>query len=162
MNFLFLLALLSFSTYNGRWEDPTLTHSEPAELAPYVTGAFAEWATAAPIRDAGTGDDVVFEWGDPLGDWGGQSTLMGSETDSTRYVHCTVTLDRAWWDSHGEDARRWLVLHELGHCFGLDHSQGGVMDPAGSYTTIQPDDVAGIRSIYGAMRPIHIALLASD
>lgn len=46
-----------------------------------------------------------------------------------------------------------LALHEIGHALGLDHvSQGAnsVMTPSLSQNHLQPDDINGIREIYGA------------
>ncbi len=50
-----------------------------------------------------------------------------------------------------------LLLHELGHAIGLDHSEvrtavmaGPPAAPAYSYaTTLQPDDIAGCQALYG-------------
>lgn len=39
--------------------------------------------------------------------------------------------------------------HELGHAIGLDHTnKTSVMQPAGSYYGIQPDDIAAVQELY--------------
>ena len=50
---------------------------------------------------------------------------------------------------------RWNLLHELGHVVGLGHPDGAgqnvaaVMNLLSSYDELQPDDIAGIRALYG-------------
>ena len=40
--------------------------------------------------------------------------------------------------------------HELGHAIGLAHNEGqSVMQSAGSYLSIQPEDVVAVRKLYG-------------
>ncbi|MEQ8809323.1 MAG: matrixin family metalloprotease, partial [Imperialibacter sp.] len=44
-----------------------------------------------------------------------------------------------------------LVLHEIGHILGLGHvSTSNIMNPGFSSTELQPGDIQGIQSIYGA------------
>ena len=50
---------------------------------------------------------------------------------------------------------RWNLLHELGHIVGLGHPDGAgqnvaaVMNLRSTYDDLQPDDIAGIRALYG-------------
>jgi hypothetical protein len=62
---------------------------------------------------------------------------------------------RQSWQTNGTTYDLMTVsLHELGHALGMDHSQvsTAVMWPTytGSKQTLTTDDIAGIRSIYGA------------
>lgn len=56
-----------------------------------------------------------------------------------------------------------VVLHELGHSLGLDHSfePGSVMGPSyvGARRTLSPDDIAGVQSIYGVPEPTALMLV---
>src|SRR5581483_10532644 len=60
-----------------------------------------------------------------------------------------------------------IILHELGHAIGLDHSEvptsvmaGPPASPAFSYATnLTPDDIAGCQALYG---PAHNAVAASQ
>jgi len=89
-------------------------------------------------------------------------------------------------DAHFDTARTWVddaadtpgdgdfdlftvVLHELGHALGLDHSGvvGSVMEPiyGGGRRILTADDIAGIQAIYGpeqeAPEPTTLLLLSS-
>ncbi len=43
-----------------------------------------------------------------------------------------------------------VLLHELGHCIGLDHAPNSIMSPTISNTyQLTPDDIAGVSYLYG-------------
>lgn len=57
-------------------------------------------------------------------------------------------LQNAWY---GYSNNRIIntVEHELGHAIGLNHNKGvSVMYPAGSYYTIQPQDIKAVKKLY--------------
>jgi len=79
-------------------------------------------------------------------------------------------------DFHFDDAETWadaagggvfdiesVALHEIGHLLGLEHTSiaGSVMFPTyqGQVRTLQSDDIAGIRSLYGRRGPVMQALV---
>ena len=78
---------------------------------------------------------------------GESATLFNSAQDWSAYP--------GPWRPHLGDFHR-IVLHELGHIAGLahpdDHGQtvGAMMNSGSTEERLQPDDIAGIRAIYGS------------
>jgi hypothetical protein len=112
----------------------------------------------------GAGDlELGAEFGsrDCNGDFLGDDTLAVTmiESDGGDFVRAGMVFNDAldWtlydglWDPDEPDFRR-VALHELGHWLGLDHEIGAaaIMQPfASSIDTLQADDVAGVRFLYG-------------
>lgn len=85
--------------------------------------------------------------------------LTNSTTNSmTGYItHADVQLNAAYLlnPSYGYSQQRVIntAEHELGHAIGLQHNNGlSVMQPAGSFYTIQPADVQAVKKLY-AQKP---------
>lgn len=81
--------------------------------------------------------------------------LTKSTTNSVtrRFMHATVYLNTHYLTdpSYGYSQERIVntAEHELGHAIGLDHtSEVSVMQPAGSFYTIQPADVQAVKQLY--------------
>ena len=81
--------------------------------------------------------------------------LTNSTTNAmTGYItHADVQLNAGYLldPSYGYSQQRVIntAEHELGHAIGLQHNNGtSVMQPAGSFFTIQPADVAAVRKLY--------------
>lgn len=69
------------------------------------------------------------------------------------YLHATVYLNSYYLlnPTFGYSQQRIIntAEHELGHAIGLQHTnQRSVMQPAGSYNSIQPLDIANVRKLY--------------
>jgi acylphosphatase len=132
-----------------------------------LRGAFDRWASVTPLNfteHPATGD-IRIGWVN--GDHGDGSPFDGP---SGVLAHCFYPPPNGGdiaGDCHFDDAETWSVssppagvdlptvaLHELGHGLGLNHSA----DPTavmyayygGPRRELQSDDIAGIRSIYGA------------
>ena len=81
-------------------------------------------------------------------------TESESNVLTKRLVRATVKLNHYYLSNprFGYDMERIrnTAEHELGHAIGLAHNEGqSVMQSAGSYLSIQPEDVVAVRKLYG-------------
>ncbi len=72
---------------------------------------------------------------------------------TNRFTHITVRLNRHYLlnyvYNYSYDRIVNTAEHELGHAIGLDHTDGeSVMQPAGSFYSIQDTDVEAVRQLY--------------
>ena len=72
---------------------------------------------------------------------------------TNRFTHITVRLNRHYLlnvvYNYSYDRIVNTAEHELGHAIGLDHTDGeSVMQPAGSFYSIQDSDVEAVRQLY--------------
>lgn len=80
-------------------------------------------------------------------------TKTSSNSLTNRFMHATVYLNTYYLTdpSYGYSQERIVntAEHELGHAIGLDHNNAvSVMQPAGSFYTIQPTDVQAVQKLY--------------
>ncbi|XP_055346859.1 matrix metalloproteinase-14-like [Paramacrobiotus metropolitanus] len=119
--------------------------------------AFFEWEKAGPFNitlkpDGPVHIDIKFAPGDGPGKAlayaYGPGPGIGGDMRFDEYEDWTVR------SASGQNLYM-VALHEIGHTFGLDHSnvKGAIMNPYYSgYVqgkSLQPDDIAGIQAIYG-------------
>lgn len=76
-------------------------------------------------------------------------------TMTGQIAHATVLLNRYYLlnPAYGYSEQRIVntVEHELGHAIGLNHTNKvSVMQPAGSFYTIQPGDVSRVNQLYSS------------
>ena len=115
--------------YGDRWAPVLVVWGNPSSEGGYVGGVpLAGWAGPFPEK-AGDGSQVyVSGWMDLDADW-----------------------TAAWISKGGEQYVRAMMLHELGHLIGLDHTaaQGMLMNVTGSGggLTFSPDELRGIESL---------------
>lgn len=119
----------------------------------------------------GTNDNIISELGGSSG-----STLAFCETPISDGWRIRVYADAAVWSDgpttpNNQFDLQGVICHELGHALGLGHSviagatmEASVANPAVTSRSIQPDDVAGLQSIYGvaaAGKPIISGIVVS-
>lgn len=112
------------------------------------TGAFTFKLVNSPNR----ANVTVAAINDPASRAAGLAKMSVDQNTNT-FVSGQVELNRAYLldPEYGYNHQRIVntVEHELGHVIGLGHTnQVSVMQPAGSYYTIQPRDVQDVNQIY--------------
>ena len=145
---------------------PDLTQNEQRAA---LRGAFDRWSAVTPLgftENPNTGDIRIGWYSGDHGD-GASNAFDGV---SGTLAHCFYPPPNGGdiaGDCHFDEAETWSVnlppsgidlpsvaLHELGHGLGLDHSEdtNAVMYAyyGGPRRELTDDDIAGIRSIYGA------------
>ncbi|WP_076459193.1 matrixin family metalloprotease [Limosilactobacillus caccae] len=131
--------------------NPTLDSATEAAIRAWnQTGAF----TFKRVSDKNKANIVVTTMNRSDSDAAGL-TQTSSNSLTQRYVHATVYLNTYYLTdpSYGYSQERIIntAEHELGHAIGLDHTDAvSVMQPAGSFYTIQPADVQAVNKLYSA------------
>jgi len=106
--------------------------------------------TAIPV----SGDTThIVKWEETTWTWGASAVgiTVYTYTGSTM-LDADVYLNGVDYTWSSATVTRQVSLHELGHAMGLGHSADStaIMYPVvGASTTLQPDDLAGIRALYG-------------
>lgn len=148
------------ATIGARWPRPTATVyvdlSNPV-LRNAAESAISQWNRTGAfnfqqINDKSKADIIVMAINENSDNAAG---LTNSTTNAmTGYLtHAEVQLNAGYLlnPSYGYSQQRVIntAEHELGHAIGLQHNSGtSVMQPAGSFYTIQPADVTAVKKLY--------------
>lgn len=112
------------------------------------TGAF-KFTRVSSKKDA----DIIATTDNDQGNKAAGVTEMSQRVNSGIFVHGHVYLNSAYLlnPAYGYTHERIVntAEHELGHAIGLNHTdQVSVMQPAGSFYSVQPEDVQHVRQLY--------------
>jgi predicted Zn-dependent protease len=136
----------AYTTF-GKWAETCFTWV--AEEPEVFKWAIDEWAKHANVTDCGNtaNPEILMFWdyGITQIGWLGWASMSGNGTNLTA---CTIGIN-----ANSYLARlslKAVMAHELGHCFGLGHSEYN--DQLMSEYCCAPfgaDDIAGIQALYG-------------
>jgi hypothetical protein len=149
ITYTFIDAGYTFSTHSQANLTSKSYNDLPACSKDTIRHALARWEAIAAI--------TFIEKKDPSSDI---KILMGDITQGgVSFPHLT---DKPCSDLSGQIALNFntnrncqnlyiIVLHEIGHALGLGHVQSNnVMNPNKAFLNLQPGDIQGVQSIYGA------------
>ena len=145
---------------NGRWATNTATiyvNTGNKTLDSAAQSAIQQWNqtgafTFRPVNSSQQAEIVVSAMDNDSTNAAGL-TKTSSNSINNHFVHANVYLNQRYLldPEYGYDQQRIFntAEHELGHAIGLDHTkQVSVMQPAGSFYTIQPGDIQAVKKLY--------------
>jgi len=166
-----------FVLQGNKWTKTALTYGfqnfspdlSQAQVRSAITQALAQWSAVTPLTFSevpfASTPDMVIRF--VAGDHGDGSPFDGPSGILAHGFYPPPNGGAIAGDLHFDEAETWTVnlppsgidlvsvaLHEFGHTLGLAHStiSGAVMAPyyTGAHRTLEADDIAGIRALYGA------------
>ncbi len=145
---------------NGRWASNTATiyvNTGNQTLDSAAQSAIQQWNqtgafTFRQVNNRQQAEIVVSAMNNDSTNAAGL-TKTSSNSINNHFVHANVYLNQRYLldPDYGYDQQRIVntAEYELGHAIGLDHTNHvSVMQPAGSFYTIQPADVQAVKKLY--------------
>lgn len=145
---------------NGQWPSAQATvfvNTGNPTLDNATNSAIQNWNQTGAFRFQTTSDqsqaDIVVKTMDNNNTNAAGLTETSTNPVTGRIMHADVYLNQHYLLNplYGYSNERIVntAEHELGHAIGLDHTNNiSVMQPAGSYYTIQPADVQAVKKLY--------------
>lgn len=147
--------------YEGwRYDHTAITHSGDVTLDAYVAKALVSWGVYSSITDGGSGKDIVVHVGAPNGasQYAAAITLPKGRPEtgliepnvpggSACDIYIAPGLTDTYRDNRAQLER--IVMHEVGHCLGLDHEPDLLPECImGGAQGMCEDDAVGIATLY--------------
>lgn len=137
-------------TLGSTWETMDIGYYADPQLAEYTDTGMAQWASSSAIRPFAGGSQIKVVFGPllPPITHPGQSAQANLSYYSGRISGCEVRVQPDLFLALNTFGRQNVITHELGHCFGLDHSdkEGVMMNPR--FYGFSNDDAATIAQLY--------------
>ena len=166
------VALLAYGLKDGHRRALKLTYSVSGSipgnnLAATVGNAFKLWAA---VTAPGPGRSPALQVSPALSGAGDIAISVGNlpqqTSGSTTRDGSAITISSTFpFSPAGSCSLFATVIHEVGHALGMLHSTSAVsvMNPANcSQVTLAPDDIAGIRALYGWQAQFPIPGVGTD
>lgn len=138
-----------------RWESLPVTYVTDPGLEAETAAAISRWSAVSGFRavpgvdgQGWEGAQIEVRLGFPDDhQYGGVALIWAS---GGAFTHCRINVNPDRWVVDYPGDRMTILLHEMGHCLGLAHSDvaGSIMSTANG-STLTVDDVAAARALYG-------------
>lgn len=156
-----------FTVTGGTWDHTQLTYRfdnvtpdfNGSDAYAAIQKAMSQWSNTTPITfvevfGAGTPADLVISWASVGFD--GPWNVLARSSFPSDHASTWMTFDEA--EDWNESFLFQVTLHELGHTLGLNHNDAAnppaVMNSIFQWLDhLQPDDLAGVHSLYGWREP---------
>lgn len=133
----------AYALTGPKWSHQAITYSCGNAV---LAAAVRAWANESGLVDGGCSStpDISLQILEPWPYTDGTAGYASWQGTNTVLQHCTITVPLR------NQAHTGVILHEVGHCLGLNHSadRNATMYPY-CCAPIGPDDIAGIQALYG-------------
>ena len=146
-----------YRLFDYKWEKNDLgITSDIPELDQFANEALGKWAEVSGVRQIEGEDMTVSLIDEKPGDWA-SNFIAGARIKyvGNVIVGCEIEILREVYNNRLLKDRKKLLLHEIGHCLGIDHSEkySVVNHLAIQAEKLTEDDIEAIQALYGPPEP---------